>query len=501
MHNVHEAAPAVFESRWTHVVSARSALARPDQALTVERREPSPAPAAGGVSRRRDCISRSGEARTGRVARRRAAGRSPWRPGVLPAGEGPRRRCLRARHPRRRARRFSDRALGVDTTRDVLYLAPVTDDAIQVDWARAWKLDMTPADLRARPGTIARLCAAAGGGRVRRRNTPPGRRPSPGGWRRTSASSCCVIRRWPHVRRRIGARLPDPPAARTARGPGRGGRGRAAEVRAEAGALAERLRRAEQAVDREQQQASDQKLQTAVSMGATVLGALFGRKAVSIGTLGRATTAARGVGRTMKEDSDVKRAARASSPSGGRWPRSRTARRRHRGGHRAGSTRTSRSSASRSRPSAARSRCSSSRWPGPPTAAASMTVARLLSLLLAAVILGGAVRPRSCRAASAGGARPRTCGARPRPPSASCHRHPAPWRCRSAPARSASRSSATRAAAIDGSRKSPGRWWPGGRSFPSTFVLMLGDNIYGGQHAADYERKFEEPYRALLDAA
>ena len=73
-------------------------------------------------------------------------------------------------------------------------------------------------------------------------------------------------------------------------------------------ALAERLRRAEQAVEREQQQASDQKMQTAVSMGATLLGALFGRKAVSVGTLGRATTAARGVGRSMKEASDVKRA-------------------------------------------------------------------------------------------------------------------------------------------------------------------------------------------------
>jgi hypothetical protein len=43
-------------------------------------------------------------------------------------------------------------------------------------------------------------------------------------------------------------------------------------------------------------------------MGATVLGALFGRKAASVGTLGRATTAARGVGRSMKEAADVKRA-------------------------------------------------------------------------------------------------------------------------------------------------------------------------------------------------
>ena len=38
-------------------------------------------------------------------------------------------------------------------------------------------------------------------------------------------------------------------------------------------------------------------------------------------------------------------------------------------------------------------------------------------------------------------------------------------------------------------------------SFPYQFVLMLGDNIYEGPATADdYRRKFEEPYRGLLDA-
>ena len=36
--------------------------------------------------------------------------------------------------------------------------------------------------------------------------------------------------------------------------------------------------------------------------------------------------------------------------------------------------------------------------------------------------------------------------------------------------------------------------------FPFDFVLMLGDNIYGGNSASDYVTKFEQPYRALLDA-
>jgi len=73
--------------------------------------------------------------------------------------------------------------------------------------------------------------------------------------------------------------------------------------------LAQRLRRAEEAVGREEQQASQQKTQTMLSLGAAALGALFGRKALSTGTLGRATTAARGVGRSMKEAGDVQRAA------------------------------------------------------------------------------------------------------------------------------------------------------------------------------------------------
>ncbi|PYV86969.1 MAG: hypothetical protein DMG05_18460 [Acidobacteria bacterium] len=73
--------------------------------------------------------------------------------------------------------------------------------------------------------------------------------------------------------------------------------------------LQERIRRAQQAVDREAAQANQQKLQTAISFGATLLGAFMGRKALSASSLGRATTAVRGVGRSMKESQDVTRAA------------------------------------------------------------------------------------------------------------------------------------------------------------------------------------------------
>ena len=72
--------------------------------------------------------------------------------------------------------------------------------------------------------------------------------------------------------------------------------------------LQERIRRAAQAVEREQEQAKQQKLQTAISVGVTLLDAFMGRKAIRRTTLGRATTAARGAGRILKEGQDVGRA-------------------------------------------------------------------------------------------------------------------------------------------------------------------------------------------------
>jgi hypothetical protein len=73
-------------------------------------------------------------------------------------------------------------------------------------------------------------------------------------------------------------------------------------------ALEEKKRRAEQSVAREAEQASSQKVQTAISFGATLLSSFLGRKTISLSSLGRATTAARGVSRSMKESSDVGRA-------------------------------------------------------------------------------------------------------------------------------------------------------------------------------------------------
>ncbi|MDD5541690.1 MAG: metallophosphoesterase [Acidobacteriia bacterium] len=38
------------------------------------------------------------------------------------------------------------------------------------------------------------------------------------------------------------------------------------------------------------------------------------------------------------------------------------------------------------------------------------------------------------------------------------------------------------------------------QTFPFDFVIMLGDNIYGGSKPADFDRKFAVPYKPLMDA-
>ena len=72
--------------------------------------------------------------------------------------------------------------------------------------------------------------------------------------------------------------------------------------------LTDQLRRATERVERETAQAGQQKINTALAVGATLLGALLGRGFAKIGTVGRATTAMRTAGKIGKENADVDRA-------------------------------------------------------------------------------------------------------------------------------------------------------------------------------------------------
>ncbi len=70
-------------------------------------------------------------------------------------------------------------------------------------------------------------------------------------------------------------------------------------------ALQDRIRRAEQAVEREKAQARQSGVQAALSVGATILGAFMGRKTISTTNIGKAATALGRAGRTIKDAKDI----------------------------------------------------------------------------------------------------------------------------------------------------------------------------------------------------
>jgi hypothetical protein len=204
---------------------------------------------------------------------------------------------------------FSDSRLGIDTTRDVVYAAPITAGALAVDWVGARALDVTTGALGRNPEDAASFEALP----------PAAAQPKNyAAWEKSFKQWLGQNERLEVMRHResgLTSRPEEPEGEFRVRvqDAARATRDEAVEALRQkyAGkqeALAERLRRAEAVVTRESEQSSQQKLQAAVSIGATLFGALFGRKAIGTGTLGRATTAARGMGRTMKEAGDVQRA-------------------------------------------------------------------------------------------------------------------------------------------------------------------------------------------------
>jgi hypothetical protein len=205
---------------------------------------------------------------------------------------------------------YSDAKLGVDDTRLITVVTPITEGAVAVDWEHAEPADFEVDDLE--------LVAPAG---ARFGPLPPAaaRPRSFVGWEKDFArwaaqsQSIEVLR---SARTKL-ASAPDESerdfrirlqhAMRESRDEALA---RVREKHASRIRTAEdKLRRAEAAVDRESQQASESKMSAAVSFSASVLGALLGRAAVSAANVGRAASAARSMGRVSRESADVTRAA------------------------------------------------------------------------------------------------------------------------------------------------------------------------------------------------
>jgi hypothetical protein len=308
MHNVHEDAPVVFESRW-----AMSYLRGP---LTRSQIKTLMDPLRASREKAAATVTAGKERAVGGATSERSSGAPALPPDVdvfyIPVrGNAPEGASL-VYHPMLigSARvRFVDKKSKMEDAQERVMLTPIGDQAIPVDWDQAQEAGVEASELEKKGEGDAMYASLPG---------PAAKGASYAGWSKSFA-------RWLYDTQHL--ELLESPSLGEMSSPGETEREfrirltqQARERRDEAAeklrakyapkltSVQDRLRRAEQALEREEQQAAQQKTQAVISVGSTILGAFVGRKALSATTLGRATTAARGVSRSMKEKEDIGRA-------------------------------------------------------------------------------------------------------------------------------------------------------------------------------------------------
>jgi len=197
--------------------------------------------------------------------------------------------------------RFSDLKRKVDVTKDSYFLAPLTNDPMPVNWETAKRVELNMSELANAPLDPAKysdLPAAASMPKnyptwqkdfinwlMRSQRIDLLRSPSLDQYSKVGESESDF-----RIRMQLAAReLSDQNMEKL--------RGKYAPKYA---ALDERIRKAQMAVDKEQDQAKRQKYQSAVSLGSTLLSAVVGRKVSSSGS-----RTARDYGRVQKEKQDL----------------------------------------------------------------------------------------------------------------------------------------------------------------------------------------------------
>lgn len=289
LHNVHEKAPVLFETRWT-LSYLRGPLGRDEiKRLTAVPQVPNvPKLPKGNVP-----MAPAPPVVDPGIQQLFVPGATEYVPMVLGVAKIA----------------YSDSKLGLDESKSLAAVTPITDGAVAVDWERAELADFTVDYLLKVPptgATFADVPAAA----AKPKNY--------GAWEKEFArwvAQSQSVELFKSSRLKLSSapdeserdfRIRVQEQAREARDAA------IAKVRDKFGAklttLQDRIRRAEHAVQVQSEQASGAKMGAALSVGATIFGALLGRKAVSASTLGRATTAARGMSKVGKEAEDVTRA-------------------------------------------------------------------------------------------------------------------------------------------------------------------------------------------------
>lgn len=204
---------------------------------------------------------------------------------------------------------YSDAKLGLDETKTIAVVTAITDGPVAVDWERAEIADFTVDYLLKSPPTGATFSDV----------------PAPAAKAKNYATWEKDFSQW--VGQSQSIELFKSSQARLVSHPDESERefrirlqGEAREARDAAIAkvrdkyasklttLQDRIRRAEQVVQVQTEQASSAKMGAALSAGAAIFGALLGRKTISAANISRAGSAARGVSKIGKESQDVSRA-------------------------------------------------------------------------------------------------------------------------------------------------------------------------------------------------
>lgn len=201
---------------------------------------------------------------------------------------------------------FEDRKLGVDVEQSVCLLAPLSTGLVAVDFGAMVEVDVTPEQLSSDAPTNAEFDPLAG------EATKP---KSYEVWKKQCADALYRSRALELLRSETLGVVSRPGEderafrvrclhlARERRDEA------AAKIRAKHGSklttLLERIRRSEQAVEVQKEQARDAKLSTALSLGGALLGALFSTKRSAAS---KASTAMRGASRAAREKGDIERA-------------------------------------------------------------------------------------------------------------------------------------------------------------------------------------------------
>jgi Sec-independent protein translocase protein TatA len=201
--------------------------------------------------------------------------------------------------------RYIDTKAKIDFLEEKAFVTPVRDDSLPVQWEECAEANIDPSDLEKEPAdgaTFGTLPAVASKAK------------SYAGWQKDFVTWLYGHRQLNVYRSEVLKTCSEPAESEgdfriRLQQATREERDRAIEklrlkYQSRIVTLQDRLRRAQQAVEREKQQSQSQTLDTVVSVGTSVLGALFGRK--KLGTA--ATGAVRSAGRVRKEAGDVSRA-------------------------------------------------------------------------------------------------------------------------------------------------------------------------------------------------